>query len=422
MENKIAENIEPKEKAVLVALDSGEYDADVSLRELEELAVSVGAETAGQAVQKRDTPDPKTFIGMGKLEEIKDFAESQGANLLIFDSELSAAQVRNIEEITGIRTIDRTMLILDIFSRRALSSEGRLQVELAQLRYMLPRLRGAGQELSRQGGGAAAGIGARRGAGETRLETDRRRLRRKIAALEEELSELEKRREDLRKRRKKNNVRTVALFGYTNVGKSTLLNALTDSDVYADDKLFATLDPTARKLELPDGRTAVLIDTVGLVRRLPHHLVEAFKSTLEETASADLILNVCDASSVEACEQAEVAERLLEELGAGHIPLINVLNKCDVAQGDLPRFRASVMVSAKTGQNLDLLLEEMSKALPAAAQRMKLLIPYGNAAFLNKIRLDGKVFSENFSGDGIEVDALVEKSLTKSAMEYKTNL
>ena len=286
------------EKAVLVSADIGEYDCEASMDELSELARTAGAEEAARVVQKRDAYESATVIGEGKLEEVKELCANLGAKLLIFDCELTASQIRNIEEETDVRVIDRTMLILDIFAGRAVSREGKLQVELAQLKYRLPRLMGIGASLSRLGGG----IGTR-GPGETQLETDRRHIRRRIDKLSQELKELEERRGYSRSRRRKDNVQVGAIVGYTNAGKSTLLNLLTNAGVLAENKLFATLDPTSRAIELPDGRSLLLVDTVGLIRRLPHNLVEAFKSTLEEAACADIILHVCDVSDPEAAEK-----------------------------------------------------------------------------------------------------------------------
>ena len=300
------ENIERPERALLVSVDTGAFDAQASIDELEELAHTAGAEVLAKMVQKRDTPDAATFIGSGRIVEIKTFCRDHEADLLVFDSELTPSQQRNIEKLTDVRVIDRTMLILDIFAARARSSEGKLQVELAQLKYALPRLGGKGTELSRLGGG----IGTR-GPGESKLESDRRHIRRRIDALENQLEIVGRRRARLRERRNKNGVETVAIVGYTNAGKSTLMNTLTHAGVLAEDKLFATLDPTARALRLPDGRQVLLIDTVGLVRRLPHHLVDAFRSTLEEAARADVLLNLCDASSPEAAEHLRVTRELL---------------------------------------------------------------------------------------------------------------
>ena len=280
------ENEIKKEYALLVSVDTGEFDAEVSINELEELAHTAGAEVVGKVIQKKEAPEKATFVGVGKLAEIIAFCEAQEVDLLIFDSELSPSQQRNLEKLTNVRVIDRTMLILDIFAARARTSEGKLQVELAQLKYSLPRLAGQGIALSRLGGG----IGTR-GPGETKLESDKRHIRRRIDKLQEELKALEKRRNQMRKRREKDGVQTVAIVGYTNAGKSTLMNALTNAGVLAENKLFATLDPTSRGLTLPDGRQVMLVDTVGLIRRLPHKLVEAFKSTLEEAAEATVILN-----------------------------------------------------------------------------------------------------------------------------------
>ena len=302
------------QKALLIGLDTGEYDAQASLAELETLAVSAGAEVEGVLLQRRPAPEAATVIGQGKLEEAAEFCKVQEIDLAVFDCELSPAQMRNIEQVLHTAVIDRTALILDIFARRAVTAEGKLQVELAQLQYRLPRLSGIGTALSRLGGG----IGTR-GPGETQLETDRRHIHRRIAALKKELGQLEKRRALHRQRRQKEGVISIAIVGYTNVGKSTLLNALTGAGVLAENRLFATLDPTSRGLELPDGRNVMLIDTVGFVRRLPHHLVEAFHSTLEEAVEADLIWCVCDASSEEAEAQAAVAKKLLAELEAREI-------------------------------------------------------------------------------------------------------
>ena len=280
------------ERVILAAVDTGEYDAETSLDELEELAKSAGAIPVARVLQKRSAPDSATCMGIGRLEEAAQLVEAEEIDIVIFDCELSATQLRNIEDILGCGVMDRTMLILDIFADRARSAEGRLQVELARLRYRLPRLAGRGKELSRIGGGGGGGAGARRGAGETQLETDRRHIRRRIETLQEQLDEMTQRRHLVRNRRRKDGVTSVAIVGYTNVGKSTLLNRLTGAGVLAENKLFATLDPTARALALPDGRSVMLIDTVGLVRRLPHHLVEALKSTHEEATRADLVLNV----------------------------------------------------------------------------------------------------------------------------------
>lgn len=412
-ENK-TENIPAK--AVLACVDTGEFDAEASIRELEELAATAGAEVVGTVIQKRPAYDPATCMGGGRLEELKEQLDILGAELVVFDHELTGVQVRNIEDILGVRVIDRTTLILDIFAQRARTKEGKLQVELAQQKYRLPRLTGMGTALSRLGGG----IGTR-GPGETKLETDKRHIRRRISYLEDELEELKKHRDFSRSRRKKDGVLCGAIVGYTNVGKSTLLNALTDAGVLAENKLFATLDTTSRSIDLPDGRSVLLIDTVGLIRRLPHNLVEAFKSTLEEAASADVILNVQDLSSPERQEQAAVTEQLLAELGCGDIPKINVMNKADIALDADTVFEddSTVLISAKEHRGFDRLLECIMKNLPVTAKRMKLLIPYANAGFSGKIREEGKIFSEEFVENGTLTDALVDVKLIKEAERYQ---
>ena len=409
------ENEEKPQRAILAAADCGEWDAEVSIDELEELAKSAGAEVVAKVIQQRAEYDRATVIGRGKLEEIKQLAEAEDVDILIFDHELTAANIRNLEEATGLGVIDRTMLILDIFAARAQSRAGRLQVELAQYKYRLPRLEGMGKNLSRLGGG----IGTR-GPGESKLESDRRHIRRRIETLERKLEELSANRELIRSRRKKDGIVTAAIVGYTNAGKSTLLNRLTNAGVLSEDKLFATLDPTARALELPDGRSIMLVDTVGFVRRLPHHLVEAFKSTLEETVQADLLLNVCDISSGEADSQTEVTRTLLESLGADKIPMLNVLNKCDLLEGARPICTSDcVMVSAKTGEGIDEMLEKISKMLAPTQIRMTVLIPYSEGGLLGEIRAFGKVFSEEFTPEGTLVDALVDMKLLPRAQKYR---
>lgn len=403
-------------KAILAALDLGEYDADASLDELSELAETAHAEVIARVVQKRPAADPATVLGEGKIEEIRLLAESLEAELVIFDTELSASEIRNIEEVVNVRVIDRTMLILDIFAARAVTNEGKLQVELAQLRYRLPRLAGIGRSLSRLGGG----IGTR-GPGEKQLETDRRHIYRRIEKLEAELKELSDRRELARKRRKKDGVLTGAVVGYTNAGKSTLLNRLTDADVYAADRLFATLDLTSRAVTLPDGRTLILIDTVGFIRRLPHHLVEAFKSTLEEAVCADLLIHVSDLSDPEAEEKTRTAEELLASLMSDgqSIPTVHVLNKADLVDYDIPEDDTTVKISARTGEGIDRLLALLAKNLPESAKRMRLLIPYPDAGFAAKLREYGRVFSEEYGENGVRVDALVDQRLFGKAREYE---
>lgn len=403
------------DRAFLICADIGEYDAQKSLDELAELAATASAETVGMAIQKRDSYDTATCIGSGRLEEICEQIEALDVNLLIFDCELTGSQIRNIEDATGIRTIDRTTLILDIFAQRAVTREGKVQVELAQQKYRLPRLGGQGKVLSRLGGG----IGTR-GPGETKLEADRRHIRSRIKALEDELCELEKHRKFLRARRKKDNVLTAAIVGYTNVGKSTLLNKLTDANVLAENKLFATLDIVSRGIELPDGRTVLLTDTVGLISRLPHHLVEAFKSTLEEAACADIIIHVIDAASDDCLEQAKVTENLLSELGCDGIPVICAFNKCDKSSVamQIDEDDKTVKLSAKTGEGLEKLLELIAKNLQNTGMRMKLLVPYNSAGLIAKFRENGKVYSEEYKDNGVLVDAFVDKALVTKASEF----
>lgn len=402
-------------KAVLACVDVGEFDAETSIAELAELAKTANAEVVGEIIQKKSSYDPATCMGAGRLEELKDQLSALEAELVIFDHELTGIQVRNIENILDVRVIDRTTLILDIFAQRARTKEGKLQVELAQQKYRLPRLTGMGTSLSRLGGG----IGTR-GPGETKLETDKRHIRRRIEYLEDSLKELEKHRNFTRSRRKKDGILCAAIVGYTNVGKSTLMNALTDAGVLAENKLFATLDITSRSIELPDGRSIMLIDTVGLIRRLPHNLVEAFKSTLEEAAVSDIILNVQDLSSPEREEQAEVTEKLLSELGCDGIPVINVMNKADAALNLDTVFEddKNVIISARHHDGFDRLLQCIMKNLPETAKRMKLLIPYDKTAFINSIRSEGKIFSEEYTECGTLIDALVDVKLVKEATQY----
>ncbi|CDA19450.1 gTPase HflX [Ruminococcus sp. CAG:488] len=399
------ENSQEPEVAVLVGIDMGLYNAQVSMDELEELARTAGAVIAAKIIQKRDKPDSATYVGSGRLEEIKSFTEANDVDLLIFDGELTPSQQRNIEDETDIRVIDRTTLILDIFAARARSNEGKIQVELAQLKYSLPRLGGKGAEMSRLGGG----IGTR-GPGESKLESDRRHIHRRIQSLQEELVQIAKRRENLRARREKDGIETVAIVGYTNAGKSTLMNTLTNAGVLAENKLFATLDPTSRALTLPDGRTVMLIDTVGLVRRLPHQLVDAFRSTLEEAANATVILNLCDASDECCTEHLNVTMNLLAALGCADKPIISVLNKCDLCGGSfvLPAQGEFVMISAKTGEGLGNLLAKIQLSLPPTRRKAELLIPYNEGGLVSYIREEGVLIKEDYRADGIYVKAVVD--------------
>lgn len=404
---------ERPERAVLVALDTGEEDTPALMAELEELTDTAGAQVIATVTQKLPCPEKATFIGSGKLEEIRDFCADNHIDLLIFDTELSPTQQRNIEEATGVRTIDRTLLILDIFAGRASSGEGRIQVELARYRYMLPRLTGQGKNLSRQGG-----IGMRRGAGESKLETDKRHIRRRIHALSEQLKEIEVRRNNQRERRRKNGIPTVAIVGYTNAGKSTLMNYLTQAGVLVQDMLFATLDPTARGLKLPDGRTVMMVDTVGLIRKLPHHLVEAFHSTLEEAAQADVILNVCDLSNPEAEEHLKVTNELLVELGCGEIPILSVFNKIDMVEDPYLIPRQSIGISALTGQGVDGLLSAIVEALPPTQVKVEMLIPFHKGEIAPILRKNGIIHKEEYVAEGLSLTCTIPCVDAEKYKEY----
>ncbi len=403
------------EKALLLSVDTGDFDAEGSIEELTLLAGSAGAEVLGSIIQRREAPDGATYIGKGRLKEAELFCENQKIDLIICDGELTPSQIRNVENVTKVRVVDRTQLILDIFALRAKSREGKLQVELAQLKYALPRLTGKGKSLSRLGGG----IGTR-GPGESKLESDRRHIMRRINALENQLEEVEKRRQLLRKRREKNEVTTVALVGYTNAGKSTLMNALTDAGVLAEDKLFATLDPTSRRLTLPNGQDVMLIDTVGFVSRLPHDLVKAFKSTLEEAARADIILNVCDASSENCTAHIEITNEILKDLGCNSENIITVMNKCDKAENifEIIALGKTVMISALKGINLNLLLSEIEKCLEFKTVILELLIPFNCGGELNTIRNNGKILSEEFTNDGTKIKVVLNTQLAENFKHF----
>lgn len=408
-------NSQSPERCILVSVDTGFFDTQMSINELERLAETAGAEVFAKLIQRRDKPEATTYIGEGKLYELRDMCRMNEIDLLIFDGELTPSQQRNIEYFTDVRTIDRTTLILDIFALNARTGEGKLQVELAQLKYMLPRLSGKGTEMSRLGGG----IGTR-GPGESKLESDRRHIHRRIHALEESLANVVKHRALLHRRREKSGVTTVAIVGYTNAGKSTLLNALTDAGVLTENKLFATLDPTSRALKLPDGSQVILVDTVGFISRLPHSLVESFKSTLEEVVYADLILNVCDASDPEHEQQIKVTLDTINELGAGDKPVLTVFNKCDIT-GNIRFFsldRNTVQISAKTGMGLDGLLNKIADMLSSARRRVRLLIPYPDAAILSRIRNEANLISEEYTPDGIAAEAILDSGFLNLVSDY----
>lgn len=403
-----------KERAVLVGVHRGLLETladsdEHTLEELGELADTAGAEVVFSVLQNRPQPDPALYIGEGKAEEIKVLIEPNEIDVVIFDDELSGIQLRNLENALGVKVIDRSMLILDIFAGRATTHEGKIQVELAQLNYLLPRLTGLGASLSRLG----AGIGTR-GPGESKLEMDRRHIRRRIATLREKLEESRKHRELLATGRKRRGVTSAAIIGYTNAGKSTLLNTLTRANVLAEDKLFATLDPTARKLTLPDGQEVLLVDTVGFVNKLPHHLIEAFKSTLEELSRADILIHLIDIASPYAEEQMKVVMGLVEELGGGQKPMITVYNKVDLVPSELQSCHIlgaphPVEISAKTGEGIDELLTAISEELSKLSVPLTLLLPYREGALLGKLHGEAVILEETYEPEGTKVRALIQK-------------
>ncbi len=414
---EVVEVIEDEqERAVLVGIDS-DGQGVASVEELGQLANTAGAIVVGKLIQNRKVPDSATYIGRGKAEELALMCRANNANLVIFDDELTASQIRNLENIIGLRIIDRTALILDIFARRAISREGKLQVELAQLRYRLPRLTGMGIALSRLGGG----IGTR-GPGEKKLETDRRHIYRRIREIEKDLEKVKDRRQALRQRRKKNQVPVVALVGYTNAGKSSLMNALSGSSVLVENKLFATLDPVSRAIDLPNGQQALLVDTVGFINKLPHDLVEAFKSTLEEATYADLLLHVVDSASPNLMDQIRVVEELLDSLGCNQ-PIITVYNKIDLLderqQLLLPVKKPAVYVSATNKFNLNKLLEIIEKNLPIKRQKAEFLIPYTEGQVLSQIHAQGQVLNEEYREDGIYILAELDAATYGKFESYK---
>ena len=400
------ETKQAKNRAVLVGLNahclSAEENADdTSMEELADLLETAGGVCVGTVFQNKDAPDPRTFIGEGKAAEVKELVGAMGADMVVVDNPLSPSQQRVLSEELGVQVLDRAALILDIFAQRARTREGRLQVELAQYQYLLPRLLGMWTHLERQEGA----IGTR-GPGETQLETDRRHIRRKIQKLREELEQVRRVRATQRPRREKNEVPVVAIVGYTNAGKSTLLNRLTGADIPANNRLFDTLDTTTRTLEISDTCTVLLSDTVGFIRKLPHHLVEAFKATLEELSYADLLLHVIDASNPLWREQAAVVEQLIVELGAEQTPRIDVFNKCDRFTGDiLPHGADIVSISAKTGQGLDELLEKIGGRLDTGACRVVLRLPYDQGGVVDMLHRQAKVERVDY-GEAIEVEAV----------------
>ncbi len=402
------------EKAVLFGVHKGSRDyindcTEESMKELRLLADTAGAEVVGEIVQNRTSPDNATYFGEGKVDEMRMLCEANGAELVICDDELSGTQVKNLEKALGVRVIDRSSLIMDIFAQRAKTREGQLQVELAQLRYFLPRLTGSFTGMSRQAGGGGIG-GARRGPGETKLETDRRHIRRRIHVIDGQLREVEKQRATQRRQREKEGIYQIAIVGYTNAGKSTLLNFLTDAGVLAEDKLFATLDPTARRLTLPDGANALLIDTVGFIRKLPHHLIKAFKSTLEEASNSDALIHVADAASPYLLENIMIVEELLGQLGAGDKPMLTVYNKSDVLTEKhiLPPSGNHIAISAKTGEGIDRMLIRLCEILPEKRRRVRVLIPYSQGRLVSKLYEMAQVMSEDHTENGTVLDIVID--------------
>ena len=403
---------EVRDKVVLVGLNSPvlkkEENADEdTMEELSALVETAGGETVGIVLQNRPAPDPRTFIGEGKAAEVQLYCENTGATMVIFDNDLSPSQMRVLTELLGIQVLDRCGLILDIFAQRAKTKEGRLQVELAQYQYLLPRLTGMWTHLERQAGTSGRGPIGSKGPGETQLETDRRHIRRKIDKLRADLEEVRRVRATQRQRRQKNEIPVVAIVGYTNAGKSTLLNHLTGADIPANDRLFDTLDTTSRLLTVSDTLDVVISDTVGFIRKLPHQLVEAFKATLEELEYADLLLHVIDVSNPEWQQQAQVVENLILELGAGELPRIDVFNKCDcIPAGEImPHGRDICAISARTGEGVDELLKMIGERLDAGSRRVTLHIPYDKGGVLDQLYREAKVEDVAY-GETIDVTAV----------------
>ncbi len=405
-------------KTLIAAVDCDLYDIQASLRELSELCLANELESIIEVTQKRDKPDNKYYFGEGKLAEIKELLENHEIEVVVIDGELSPSQIKNMTDFLDIEVIDRTMLVLEIFSNRATTSEGKLQTELALLKYRLPRLRGIGASMSRQGGGAGGTAGARRGGGETKLELSQRHIQNRISLIKEKLAEVEKRREMINTQRKKNDVPIIALTGYTNVGKSSLLNKLTNSDILEKDMLFATLDPTARKLTLPSGQNCIIVDTVGFISRLPHKLIEAFKSTLEQAKYADVILNVCDIASSDRDEQLLITKKTLDEIGCDSENIITVYNKCDILHEEL-FVENSLKTSTRTGEGLDRLLEIIDEKLSDRIIEFTVDLPYDKANLASIIRLNGHIHEEVYNADCITIKGNIDKKLFYMLENYR---
>ncbi|MBK5898112.1 GTPase HflX [Catonella massiliensis] len=401
---------EIKEKFILVGVETGKDRMEESLTELEELLETAGGETVGRVIQNLESINKATYVGKGKVEEIRELAEELGADGIVCDDELSPAQLSNLKDELDIKVLDRTLVILDIFAAHAQTSEGKLQVELAQLKYRSSRLTGLGKNLSRLGGG----IGTR-GPGESKLESDRRAIRERVSQLRSEIEKVESSRETLRKHRMSDGIPVIAIVGYTNAGKSTFLNKITDAGILAEDKLFATLDPTTRSLKIPDGEEVLFTDTVGFISKLPHNLVDAFKSTLEEAKYADLILHVADASNPEVDEQMKVVYRTLEELKVTGKPVVTFLNKQDKLEEEriIKDIKADAVVkgSAKTGEGIDELLSKITEILREGKVLIDTVLSYADTSKISVIRKKGQLLAEEYEGDGIKVKAYVPKAV-----------
>ena len=418
------ENTEIKrERAVLAGLsaasmDESERSTEISMEELAALVDTAGGDTVAIIMQSRPTPDPRSFIGDGKVREMKELIAMNDCDLAVFDNELTPSQMRVLSEELGVKVLDRSGLILDIFAQRAQTREGQLQVELAQYKYLLPRLTGMWTHLVRQtASGGSSPIGTR-GPGETQLETDRRHLRRKIQKLEEELAAVRKVRSTQRRRREKNDMPVVALVGYTNAGKSTLLNCLTGSDIPANDRLFDTLDTTTRRLRLDETQEVLLSDTVGFIRKLPTHLIEAFKATLEELSYADVLLHVIDISNPEWEAQARVVDGLISQLGASETPCLRVFNKCDAYIGILPHGDDIVCISARSGEGADALVSKLLEMLDRGKKQVKLEIPYSDAGIVDLLKREAAVLSMEYTDTGITAEAIVTPDVLGRVKKY----
>ena len=405
-----------KERAVLAGLsaasmDEHERSTEVSMEELAALVETAGGEAVAMLIQSRPSPEPRSFLGDGKVKELKELIQANECDLAVFDNELSPSQMRVLGEELGVKVLDRSGLILDIFAQRARTREGQLQVELAQYKYLLPRLTGMWSHLVRQtASGGSSPIGTR-GPGETQLETDRRHIRRKIQKLEEELAAVRKVRSTQRRKREKNAMPVVALVGYTNAGKSTLLNCLTGSDIPANDRLFDTLDTTTRRFRIDETQEVLLSDTVGFIRKLPTHLIEAFKATLEELSYADVLLHVIDISNPEWQEQARVVDQLIAQLGAQATPCLRVFNKCDAYMGILPHGEDVVCISAKSGEGAAELVEKLSKMLDRGKRRVSVRLPYSASALLDALNREAVIHSMEYTEEGIEAEVTVAPEL-----------